>query len=271
MREGEGTKFTIDRKIFTSDIWFASPWKLKIWIYLLGNANHSPGEFMGIPIKRGQLIRSYRTIQKDCGYMIGYRLKKPSLSTVKAICEGFTKDLRTKVRTVHCGTLFTICNYNELQPIKKHEKNRQPNNDRTMTELNKNDKKVKKKEKILKKKVFGEFNNVLLTEIEFEKLNTEFGKPGTNERIQNVSEYVESKGVKYKSHYATILAWERKNKKQSNAKPNLQPKTYSQAQHADRLQLVRARKRLKDEIEQENSGGGIDRSISLLPDDQQVN
>ena len=153
-REGEGTKFTIDRKIFSSDIWFASPWKLKIWIYLLGNANHKDGNFMGVEIKRGQILRSYRTIAKDCGYKIGYRLKKPSIDTVRRICEELTKDLRTRSRTVHCGTLFTIINYNELQPFSNTRSVQaivqQSYNDRTMGVHNKNvknDNNVKKKEK----------------------------------------------------------------------------------------------------------------------------
>jgi len=118
-RIGEGTKFTIDRKIFSSDIWFDSPWKVKIWFYLIGNANHTDGHFMGIPIKRGQLIRSYRTIAKDCGYYIGYRFKKPSINTVRRICEDLTKDSRIVRRTVQPGTLFSICNYNSLQPFPK--------------------------------------------------------------------------------------------------------------------------------------------------------
>lgn len=115
-RVGQGTWFAIDRKIFSSDLWFASPWKLKIFIYLLGNANHEPGHFMGVDIDRGELIRSYRTIQSDCSYKIGYRIKKPSFDTVRRICEELTKESRIVQRTVHCGTLFKIINYNELQP-----------------------------------------------------------------------------------------------------------------------------------------------------------
>jgi hypothetical protein len=115
-RIGEGTWFAIDRKIFSSDLWFASPWKLKIFLYLLGNANHEPGTFMGIEINRGELIRSFRTIQNDCAYKIGYRLKKPSFDTVRRVCEDLTKELRIVQRSVHCGTLFKILNYNELQP-----------------------------------------------------------------------------------------------------------------------------------------------------------
>lgn len=139
-RIGTGTKFTLDRKIFSSDIWFASPWKLKIWVYLIGNANHTDGQFKGISIKRGQLIRSYRRIAKDCGYYVGYRYEKPSVSTVKRICEDFTKDARTTRRTTHAGTLFTICNYNELQPFPKSERHNERRGSGTTAEQNKNDK-----------------------------------------------------------------------------------------------------------------------------------
>ena len=52
---------------------------------------------------------------------------------------------------------------------------------------------------------------VLLTKDEFSKLTESFGIEGTNQRIQNLNDYIMSKGVKYKSHYHTILNWERKN------------------------------------------------------------
>lgn len=141
-RVGEGTWFAIDRKIFSSDLWFSSPWKLKIFIYLLGHANHESNSFMGIELNRGELIRSYRTIAKDCGYKIGYRLKQPSLDTVRRICEELTKELRIQQRTVHQGTIFTIINYNELQPLPRQRTERrtvkQSYSDRTATVQDKN-------------------------------------------------------------------------------------------------------------------------------------
>lgn len=114
-RKGNGTKFIIDRKIFSSDIWWASPWKLKIWIYLLGQANYKENEYMGIRLKRGQLIRSYRTVQKDCAYKIGYRLKKPSLHTIRRIYEELTKDGRITIRKTRQGSLVTIIKYDDFQ------------------------------------------------------------------------------------------------------------------------------------------------------------
>lgn len=57
-----------------------------------------------------------------------------------------------------------------------------------------------------KKKKFGEFDNVLLTEEEYTKLENN----NLLTYIEKLSTYLESTGKKYKSHYATILTWSRK-------------------------------------------------------------
>ena len=59
---------------------------------------------------------------------------------------------------------------------------------------------------------YGEYNNVLLTDEELEKLNNEF--VDLDQRIERLSEYIASKGTKYKSHYATIKSWARKETEQ---------------------------------------------------------
>lgn len=64
-----------------------------------------------------------------------------------------------------------------------------------------------KKKKPVKHK-YGEYSNVLLTDEELDKLKSKF--PDWNERIENLSLYIESKGARYKSHYATILNWARR-------------------------------------------------------------
>ena len=56
----------------------------------------------------------------------------------------------------------------------------------------------------------GEYNNVLLTDEELEKLKAEY--PDWQERIERLSSYVASTGKSYKSHYATIRNWARKDK-----------------------------------------------------------
>ena len=69
------------------------------------------------------------------------------------------------------------------------------------------------KEKSIKKKRFGAFKNVRLTSKEYEKLINRFGKHDAKQRIENLGEYIASKGKKYKSHYATILNWSRRDRK----------------------------------------------------------
>lgn len=61
----------------------------------------------------------------------------------------------------------------------------------------------------------GEFQNVLLTEDELAKLKEKF--PSTwEQKIENLSQYIASKGKNYKSHYATILNWARRDDGKDN-------------------------------------------------------
>ena len=59
------------------------------------------------------------------------------------------------------------------------------------------------------KNIYGEFKNVKLTEEEYKKLEEADLLP----YIERLSNYMASKGKKYKSHYATILNWSRKEQK----------------------------------------------------------
>ncbi len=58
---------------------------------------------------------------------------------------------------------------------------------------------------------YGEYNNVLLTDEELDKLQAEY--PDWKDRIERLSSYVASTGKTYKSHYATIRNWARNDKK----------------------------------------------------------
>lgn len=57
----------------------------------------------------------------------------------------------------------------------------------------------------------GEYQNVLLTDDELKKLQAEI--PGYENFIGRLSEYMASTGKKYKSHYATIRSWARRERK----------------------------------------------------------
>ena len=60
-----------------------------------------------------------------------------------------------------------------------------------------------------KRHKYGFYKNVLLSDEDMEKLKTEFPHDW-EQRIERLSEYIASKGAKYKNHLATIRAWARK-------------------------------------------------------------
>lgn len=62
---------------------------------------------------------------------------------------------------------------------------------------------------------FGEFGNVLLSQDELTKLYKKFGMEKTESYIEKLDGYIESVGKKYKSCYATILNWIRRDSEKS--------------------------------------------------------
>ena len=80
--------------------------------------------------------------------------------------------------------------------------------------------KINKKEKPQKHK-YGQYQNVLLSDDELEKLKTEF-PVDWEERIERVSEYCASKGATYKNYLATIRNWAKRDVKNKD-QPARQP------------------------------------------------
>ena len=107
----------------------------------------------------------------------------------------------------------TTNDYNCSNSNQKNEKNTiatdyEVDNDSELKE------KINKKEKPQKHK-YGQYQNVLLSDDELEKLKTEF-PVDWEERIERVSEYCASKGATYKNYLATIRNWARNETKKAN-------------------------------------------------------
>lgn len=90
----------------------------------------------------------------------------------------------------------------------------------------------KKKEKNTKKK-FLDF--VKLTDDEYSKLINQFWQQLADEKIKHLNNYIGSKWDKYKSHYYTILSWDRN---------DTWPKT-----HNGDIMKERARQRIREEAQ----------------------
>jgi hypothetical protein len=209
----------ISRKLVESEIWKKPPLYIKVWLYLLIKAQHT--DYKGL--KRVQVFTSIPEIQEACSWYVGYRKETPSKSQIYKILEylrnphegeheGETNATMITTTKSTRGIVVNIENYNVYQDLKTYESNTEHNAERPTKEkrkkspadtINKNDKNVKNV-----KNIYGEFQNVKLTDAESEKLKASF--PDYQERIERLSAYIASTGKKYKSHYATILNWARK-------------------------------------------------------------
>lgn len=79
-----------------------------------------------------------------------------------------------------------------------------------------------KEKKKAKKHKYGEYTNVLLTDEELDKLKAEYSD--WEDRIERLSSYIASTGKAYKSHYATIRNWARKDTGRMNTNvPDTRP------------------------------------------------
>lgn len=82
----------------------------------------------------------------------------------------------------------------EIQPV---ENQVQSNTNISNTNISNTNNKTKHK--------YGEYQRVLLTEVEYEKLDKEYGN--VKELVTYLDEYIEMKGYKAKSHYLAIRKW----------------------------------------------------------------
>jgi len=218
MAKIKGGYYIKARCIQDSEISIMPPYIREIWDWLLKEANHTDKMSNGSSIKRGQLIRTFKDIQEGLKWMIGWR----KMTYKKWQCENSMRFLRertmiTTMKTTR-GMLITICNYSLYQDPKNYESNNKATTRATVNKqltdtINKND----KNDKNVKNKYM---DVVFLTLNEYEKLVKELGKPLTNEYIKDLSLYILSYGKenKYKSHYATILSWHRKDTKEGRSR-----------------------------------------------------
>lgn len=197
------------RALLDKPIWKQStPQHKSILITILLMANHEPNEWEWggekFKVQKGEFVTSLESIRKSAGNGVSIQNIRTAIARFKKL------EFLTEQPTRH-GRLITIINWSSYQPLKgEGQQGNQQTPNKPLTP-NKND----KNERI---KIYGEFENVKLTQDEFEKLKS---RSLTN-KIEDLSQYIENfpqKAKKYKSHYATILSWDRKDKK-NKQKPN---------------------------------------------------
>lgn len=199
-----------------------------ILITLLLMVNHEENEIFvnseKIIVKPGQTFTSLDKIAQKAGQGI-------STKAVRCALEKFEKMGFAASVGASGGRLITIENWalyqgysedkgkgkgkqgaKQGQSKGKQGANSGASNNNINNDNNENNETMRtKKENDATTPAYGEYANVILSDEELRKLQSEFPYDW-QQRIDRLSEYIASKGAKYKSHFATIRAWARKDK-----------------------------------------------------------
>ena len=171
---------------------------------------------IGSESESAERVRRHRAIKQNCNALP---------------CNGDVTDCNTEIEN-------KIIREQEIDTDQNPEKQ-----DSTLsTELSTSNKPVRHK--------CGQYNNVFLSDDDMEKLKKEFPLDWS-ERIERLSEYIESKGVKYKNHLATIRTWARKD--QQKQPHQMTQEQYGNAHHQQAVsmgmtdeELLEFKKRLRE-------------------------
>jgi len=113
------------------------------------------------------------------------------------------------IKSTNKYSIITIVNWAEYQGESTNKTTSKPTDkqpaNQPHTRSIKNNKEVKN--------IYGEFQNILLSSKEYDKLVVKFGEPLALQKIEELSIALASNKQyqkKYSSHYATILAWDRR-------------------------------------------------------------
>jgi hypothetical protein len=80
-----GGGFILARRIFNSEIWLKPPLYLKVWIWILGRANHSDLKKGGRVFKRWEFVSTYDEIIKAAAHYHNRKHVVPTLKQIRII------------------------------------------------------------------------------------------------------------------------------------------------------------------------------------------
>ena len=190
--------------------WYSDFVVKDVFLHILMVAAYKPGQYRGYDIQPGQAIIGRKKMAGELGF---------SEQQVRTALKKLESTGEISIFSTNKFSVVTVENWGFYQGDEKESNqqvtNNQPTNNQQITSNQphlknvKNVKNVKKEKNIYIRPALGEFENVLITEEELEKLKERFPYDW-QDRIERLSEYMKSKGKRYKSHYATILTWAKK-------------------------------------------------------------
>ncbi|MFC0188452.1 Replication protein O [Fictibacillus aquaticus] len=174
--------------------------KYEAWLDILMMANHKDNKFVHgndlVEVKKGSFITSELKLMERWDW---------GKAKLRSFLEMLEKDGMIVKESDRKKTTITICNYciyhgfeTESRPQADHEQT----TSRPSADTNKNDKNEKN---VNKKNKYAAL--VSLTEQEYQTLIQENGQVAADKMIQELDEYKEMSGRKYKSDYLAIKKW----------------------------------------------------------------
>lgn len=169
-------------------------------------------------VKRGEHITSLRKLGEKWGW---------STTKVKNFLDTLTEQKMITYKSNSKKTVYKIVNYDAWQGSSLEESNTDITQKKFRNKTEIKQKKFRNKQTTMinndktminnDKQIYGEFGNVFLTDKEIKKLQTRLPN-SYKDLIERLSAYIAQSGKKYKSHYATILNWSRRDKETKEIK-----------------------------------------------------
>ena len=187
--------------------WYSDTNTKSVFLHLLLNANYEERKWMGQVIEVGEVVTSVKSLSKSL---------KLTTQQVRTALEHLKSTSEITIKSTNKYSVIKLCKFSIYQGLDEEEQqteqqsNQQSSNKQTTTpkELkNIRNKELKKKDI---KDIYGEYQHVMLTEAERDRLFNDYGESETLEAIKYLDEYLEShqKKIKeYTNHNLVLRNW----------------------------------------------------------------
>lgn len=221
--------------------WYKDLNTFKVFMEIILSANFADGVFLGIDVKRGQLLVSVQCLASDAG--VSYQSARTAVKHLISTGE-LTSCQRGKF------TLFTVVNYEKYQmpnevvneEVTSYQRDtneeltsnqRQYNNNNKNNNNKNNNNNNKNKSNGEERELYGRHKNVILSRKEYESLKEQYCF--YEEMINKLSDYMAKTGKRYRSHYDTILEWAVRDGTETRASMSFDPDEFFAIALADSM------------------------------------
>lgn len=177
--------------------WYQDSNTKSVWLEILLTANTEDKEWLGIQVKRGQLITSIKHLSKILG--ISNMSIRTSLKHLKS-----TKEIT--IQTTPNYTLITINKYNDYQQLTKQLTNDQQTTNKRLT-TTKEYKNIRIKDKEIYKESFESLEKITPEVVNYIANHYHVKESFVEKQRQQLELYCQSNGKKYKDYKATLMMW----------------------------------------------------------------